>query len=109
MIRTIIGWVPVSYFLREANPAILQRGTGEELAGFIHLQQRDGIRRPSCVASLSNSIQKCLPIHVLPKLEQHEPETGLLHELLLLIDNVDLVFLQDLDSALARADPIRLT
>lgn len=51
MIRTIIGWVPVSFFLREANPAILQRGTGEELAGFIHLQQRDGIRRPSRVAS----------------------------------------------------------
>ena len=51
MIRTIIGWVPVSFFLREANPAILQRGTSEELAGFIHLQQRDVIRRPSHVAS----------------------------------------------------------
>ena len=46
MIRIIIGWVPVSFFLREANPVI-----GKEVAGFIHLQQRDGIMRPSRVAS----------------------------------------------------------
>ena len=51
MMRTIIGCEPVSFFLRDVKPAMLHRGTGDELAGFIHFQHRDWITRPSCVAS----------------------------------------------------------
>ena len=52
----IMGCEPVSSFLKDANPTLLHRGLGNELAGFSHFQQRDWTMRPSRVASHASVI-----------------------------------------------------
>ena len=56
-----LGCEPVSFFLRDVKPAMLHRGTSDELVGFIHFQHRDWITRPSCVASVPHMPQQLSP------------------------------------------------
>ena len=55
-----------------------------------------------CLTGYSNLIQKHVPVGVLPKVKWAKPETCLLDEFLLMVDDLQLVLLHNLDGALYR-------
>ena len=105
-------WLGASQLLLEGGkPCVITKGDWKRVGGFHPPPTKRGDNEAvvCCLTCLSNVIQKRLPSHVLPKLKWPKPETGLLHKLLLSVDDVELVVLQDLDGALTSEGPFAHT